>query len=86
MLTRIVLTGACVFAAMVAINDGRFLRSTGMTAACTVVQRTPEGAELAACRPGKLEGRPDLRHRGCLDAGTLGTYQYWRCPADQATH
>jgi len=82
----ILLIAACILAAMIAIKDGRVLRSTGMTATCTVVQRSAEGADLAACRPGKLEGRPDLRRRGCLDAGIVGTYQYWRCPADQATH
>ena len=86
MLTRILLAGACLFATMVAIKDGRVLRTSGITARCTVVQRNTEGSELAACRSGKLEGRPDLRRRGCLDAGTLGRYQYWRCPAVQATH
>lgn len=86
MLIRIILTGTCIFAAMVAVKDGRVLRSTGLTATCSVVQHGVEGSELAACRAGKLEGRPDLHRRGCLDAGTVGVYQYWRCPAGEATH
>jgi hypothetical protein len=82
---RIVLAGALVLAAMVAIKDGRILRTAGLTASCSVVQRTAEGVELDACRPGKLEGRPDLSRRGCTNAGLSGTYEYWRCPAPTAS-
>jgi hypothetical protein len=74
-----------VFAAMVAIKDGRILRTTGLTASCTVVQRAADGAELDICRPGKLEGRPDLSRRGCTDAGVYGTVEYWHCPASTAS-
>ena len=82
MLRSIVAVGACIFALMVVAKDGRVLRATGLTGACTVVQRSADGSELAACRAGKLEGRPDLSKRGCLNAGRTGTYEYWRCPAD----
>ena len=85
MLSRIVLVGCLILAAMVAVKDGRILRTTGLTATCALVQRAPDGVELDACRPGKLEGRPDLSRRGCTDAGTNGTYQYWRCPASTAS-
>ena len=85
MLTRIVVAGCCILALMVAIKDGRLLRKSGLTAACAVVQRTADGGELDACRPGKLEGRPDLTRRGCTNAGVNGTYQYWRCPAPVET-
>ena len=74
-----------VFAAMVAIKDGRILRTTGLTASCRVVQRAADGAELDICRPGKLEGRPDLSRRGCTDAGVYGTIEYWHCPASTAS-
>jgi hypothetical protein len=84
-LTRIVLVGVLVFAAMVAIKDGRILRTTGLTGSCSVVQRVADGGEVDACRPGKLEGRPDLSKRGCTAAGATGTLEYWRCPASIAS-
>jgi len=70
---------------MVAIKDGRILRTTGLTASCSVVQRAADGVELDACRPGKLEGRPDLSRRGCTDAGVSGRYEYWSCPSATAS-
>jgi hypothetical protein len=87
MLKQIVAVGVCIFALMVVIKDGRVLRTAGLTGSCSVVQTFTDSSELAACRPGKLEGRPDLSHRGCLSVGvsaTVGgnmTYGYWRCPA-----
>jgi hypothetical protein len=84
MLRSIVAVGACIVALMIAVKDGRVLRATGLTGACTVVQRSADGSELAACRDGKLEGRPDLSRRGCANAGRTGTYEYWRCPAAEA--
>lgn len=74
-----------ILAVMVAVKDGRLLRTTGLTATCSVVQRAPDGGEVAACRPGKLEGRPDLSRRGCTDAGRSGSLEYWRCPAATAS-
>lgn len=70
---------------MLAVKDGRILRTAGLTASCAVVQRAPDGAELDACRPGKLEGRPDLSRRGCTSAGLSGQSEYWRCPAPTAS-
>lgn len=81
MLMRMVAVGCCIFAAMVVIKDGRVLRVAGLTGSCSVVQRFSDSSELAACRAGKLEGRPDLSHRGCQSVGLNTTYQYWRCPA-----
>jgi hypothetical protein len=83
MIRSIVTVGACIAALMGAVKDGRVLRVTGLTGACTVVRQTVDGSELAACRPGKLEGRPDLTRQGCKLAGTAGTYQYWSCPGLQ---
>lgn len=86
MLKRVVAVAVCILAVMIAIKDGRVMRSTGLTGSCSLVQAGPDGSELEACRPGKLEGRPDLSHRGCTGVGVAGTYEYWRCPADlQAT-
>jgi hypothetical protein len=82
MLFRIVATGACILGLMIAVKDGRVLRATGLTGTCAVAQTATDGSQLDACRPGKLDGRPDLSKQGCTDAGTSGTYEYWRCPAE----
>ena len=81
MLIRIVATGACIFLLMLVIKDGRVLRTTGLTGSCTVVQTLQDSSELVACSSGKLEGRPDLSHRGCRSIGHSGKKEVWRCPA-----
>jgi len=83
MVKGIIVTGAVIAALMAGIKDGRMLRVAGLTASCTVAQRYADGSELDACKPGKLEGRPDLARRGCTDAGIVGPDEYWRCPAPQ---
>lgn len=81
MLIRIVLTGACIFVVMLVIKDGRVLRTAGLTGSCKVVQTYSDSSELASCSAGKLEGRPDLSHRGCRSVGFVGPNEDWRCPA-----
>lgn len=89
MLGRIVAAGVLVFLLMLAVKDGRVLRLTGLTASCTVVRTAVDGSQLDGCRPGLLEGFPDLTRQSCTGAGVSGQMQYWRCPAplvgDQAT-
>ena len=82
MLLRVVAVAACILGLMLAVKDGRVLRSSGLTGSCSFVSSNPDGSELDACKPGKLEGRPDLSRRGCTGVGITGTYEYWRCPAD----
>ena len=81
MVKRVIIAGVVVLALMIAIKDGRILRETGLTGACSNAQTLADGSQLQACRSGKLEGRPDLSRQGCKVAGLTGTYQYWRCPA-----
>jgi hypothetical protein len=80
-LRRVLAVAVVVLALVVALKDGRLLRTAGLTGSCSVVQQFPGGSELAACRSGKVEGRPDLSHRGCRLVGRNRTFQYWRCPA-----
>ena len=77
----IVLIAVCVLAAMVVLKDGRVLRNAGLTATCSKVASTPS-ADVEACRPGKLEGRPDLTKRGCKFAASVKQVAYWNCPSD----
>lgn len=81
MLIRIVATGACIFILMLVIKDGRLLRTTGLTGSCTVVQQLQDSSELVSCSSGKLEGRPNLSHRGCQSVGLSGKNEVWHCPA-----
>jgi hypothetical protein len=80
-LKSIVAVGVCIFALMVVIKDGRVLRTAGLTGSCSVVQIFSDSSELAACRPGKLQGRPNLAQSGCRAVGSRAKLWYWSCPA-----
>lgn len=81
MITRILAAAVVVLALMVAIKDGRLLRAAGLTGSCRAVQAAVDGTQVELCRPGRLEGLPDLSRHGCTDAGRAGPDEYWRCPA-----
>lgn len=80
MLKRVVAVAVVILALMIALKNGRILRTSGLTGSCSVVQPLPGTSELVACKAGKLEGRPDLSHRGCSAVSLTGAQQYWRCP------
>jgi len=85
-LKPIFVVAACILALMVVVKDGRVLKTSGLTAKCSAVSGVVQGVVVQACKPGKLEGRPDLTKRDCIAAGVAGKLEYWRCPADvQAT-
>lgn len=69
-------------ALLVSMKDGRALRDTGLIATCTAVT-APAGQSgyWEACRPGKLEGRPNLERRACELVGRAAEVEYWRCPS-----
>lgn len=71
----------CALAVMVALKDGRILRTAGLTATCSKVASVPE-ADVEACKPGKLEGKPDLTKRGCRFVSSVKEVEYWRCPSE----
>jgi hypothetical protein len=71
-----------IVAAMVTIKDGRALREIGLIASCTAVATPPgQNGYWEACRPGKLEGRPDLKRQSCESIGVRAKVEYWRCPS-----
>ena len=82
MLFRVFIVAALALALMVAVKDGRLLRTTGLTGTCLVAQTNDDGTQLEACRAGKLQGQPDLSGNGCKDVGAEGPYEYWHCPAE----
>jgi hypothetical protein len=80
MFTRIVATAAVIVALMVAVKVGALGR-TGLTGTCKVIQTASDGSQWAACKDGRLEGRPSLASRSCTSWGLRGKVEYWRCPA-----
>ena len=69
MLKRVIAVAVCILAVMIAIKDGRVLRTTGLTGSCSAVQTRTDGSELEACRAGKLEwwhcpGNPQTGNTG----------------------
>jgi len=85
MVKRVIVLAVVVLGVMVAVKNGRLLQSSGLTAVCTVAQTAADGTQIEACRPGKLQGMPDLSTNGCRSTGSAGTYVYWRCPAPVAS-
>ena len=82
MIIRIVLAGALIAAAMVAVKDGRLLLDAGLTGSCrSVVTRGGEVVFWQACKKGKLDGRPDLKRQGCTAVVIKNGLEWWRCPA-----
>ena len=81
MLKPIVAVAVCILAVMLVIKDGRLLRDAGLTGSCKLVATIADGSQVEQCRPGKLEGRPDLTRQGCTSVAIKGNSEYWRCPA-----
>jgi hypothetical protein len=72
---------ASIIATMVVIKDGRVLREAGLLSSCSALTSLDgEGGYWHACRPGKLEGWPDLRRRSCVSRGVRAGHEYWLCP------
>jgi hypothetical protein len=81
MLKQIVAVAVCIFALMVVVKDGRALRVTGLRASCSIAGTYRDSSLLVACRPGKLDGRPDLSRRACASMQVTHAVQYWHCTA-----
>ena len=83
---RVFVLALAVFALMAAIKDGRLLNEAGLMGSCSAVAAPPgRSGYWEACRPGKLEGRPDLSRRSCERHGIVRDIEIWRCPARMAS-
>ena len=74
---------AAAVVALAAVKDGhRLLERTHLVGACSAIA-TPRGETGAwqACRPGRLEGPPDLSASSCLRRDLVADVELWRCPA-----
>jgi hypothetical protein len=82
MLLKIVLATALIAVGLGFVKDGRVLAGAGIVAKCSAVgAEAADGAVWQACRPGKLEGRPDLTKKSCVSSGVREGLEYWKCPA-----
>ena len=80
------LAAALVVVVMVVIKDGRALERTGILSSCTsIAPPLGQNGYWEACRPGKLEGRPNLTRRSCTSQVRVRDVEYWRCPSPVAT-
>jgi len=82
MFIRIAAITVLVAGLMAVLADGRLLARAGLVGRCASVS-SPAGDDGSwqACRPGKLEGRPNLAQKSCVLRGLQGNTEYWRCEA-----
>lgn len=79
---RIFVVAALIVVVMAVVKDGRALRETGVLSSCEAVATPPgQSGYWEACRPGRLEGRPNLTRRSCISHGVATGVEYWRCPS-----
>lgn len=81
MLLRIAALIAAAVAGLAAVKDGDVLERAGLVGSCTTVAVPGRASEAwQACRPGRLEGRPNLTRQSCISHGVSRELEYWRCP------
>ena len=82
---RVVLAAAAVALTMGAVSGGDVLERTSLVGGCSAIA-TPSGQAGAwqACRPGRLDGPPDLSRKSCNRRGLVAEVELWRCPAKLA--
>ena len=82
MLLRIILVGAVLIGAMVAIKDGRVLRDAGLLSNCSAVAVNGNSdPTMMSCSKGRLDGWPDLTNKSCNLVASRPQREYWRCAA-----
>jgi hypothetical protein len=83
---RVTVAAAAIVVAMFLVKDRSILEHTGLLSSCTAVAAPPGDFNFwEACKPGKLEGRPNLVRRSCESMRVVGRVEYWRCPAPIGT-
>jgi hypothetical protein len=82
---RVVLAAGVLVFALAAVRHGDVLERTNLVGGCSAIA-TPSGEAGAwqACRPGRLEGPPDLSRKSCNRRGLVAEVELWRCPAPLA--
>ena len=82
---RVVMAAGAVALAMVAVHHGDVLERTHLVGGCcSIATPSGEAGVWQACRPGKIEGPPDLSRKSCNRRGLVAEVELWRCPAPLA--
>ena len=85
-MSRVFVAAAVILAAMILAKDRSILERTGLLSSCTAIAAPAGDFNFwEACKPGKLEGRPNLVRRSCQSMRVVGRVEYWRCPAPIGT-
>lgn len=81
MFLKIMLTGAVVAFAMVAVRDGRLPARAGLIGGCTQIATRSDDSAWQVCKHGRLDDFPNLANKSCVSFGVKGNREFWRCPA-----
>jgi hypothetical protein len=83
MFIRMAVLTALLAGFMAVVADGRLIERAGLVGRCTAAASAPEDerGHWQACRPGLLEGRPDLSKKACVSRVVRDDVEYWLCPA-----
>lgn len=85
-MSRVFVAAAVILAAMILAKDRSILERTGLLSSCAAIAAPAGDFNFwEACKPGKLEGRPNLVRRSCQSMRVVGRVEYWRCPAPIGT-
>ena len=81
---RIALVMALAVGVMAVLADGRLIERAGLVGRCAAAApgADDEAGSWQACRPGLLEGRPDLSKKSCVSKFVRRDVEYWLCPAN----
>ena len=82
---RVVLAAGVLVLVLAAVRHCDVLERPNLVGGCSAIA-TPSGEAGAwqACRPGRLEGPPDLSRKSCNRRGLVAEVELWRCPAPLA--
>jgi hypothetical protein len=85
-MSRVLVAAAVILAAMILAKDRSILERAGLLSSCTAIAAPAGDFNFwEACKPGKLEGRPNLVRRSCQSMRVVSRVEYWRCPAPIGT-
>jgi hypothetical protein len=85
-MTRILLVGALIVAALALAKQEQVFARAGVVHACSAIA-APVGEDgyWVACKEGWLDGYPDLSFDSCERTGRAPDREFWRCPVELST-
>jgi hypothetical protein len=85
-MTRILLVGALIVAALALGKQEHVFARAGIVHTCSAIPAPiGEDGHWVACEEGWLDGYPDLSIDSCERASRSPAREYWRCPVELST-